>query len=284
MAGKGPTPADGIAMEHKLERGQYYGTILRRLDLGSMVLAETRHPAGARIPPHAHRNAYFCFVQEGAYFETFGPRSRECGPLTVAFHTPDETHSERMTGADVRSLNVEVTADWLQRVQELAPALREPFDCRGGPAAWLAARLYREFRWGDAASRLTIEGLLLEIAAELSRAAAPYATAPAWLRRARDLLRDRFREDVSPTDLGREVGIHPVHLASVFRKHLGCSVGEFVRNCRVEFAATRLACRGVPLADIAAEAGFADQSHFTRLFKRATGLTPAAFRRSIADD
>ena len=100
----------------------------------------------------------------------------------------------------------------------------------------------------------------------------------------RDLLRDRFREDVSPSDLGREVGIHPVHLASVFRKYLGCSVGEFVRNCRVEFAASRLACRGVPLADIAAEAGFADQSHFTRLFKRATGLTPAAFRRSIADD
>src|SRR6516162_5115376 len=111
MTGKGPTPADGIAMERKLERGQYYGTILRRLDLGSMVLAETRHPAGSRIPPHAHRNAYFCFVQEGVYFETFGPRSRECGPLTVAFHRPDQIHSECMTGAELWSLNIEVTAD-----------------------------------------------------------------------------------------------------------------------------------------------------------------------------
>jgi AraC family transcriptional regulator len=269
-------------MRQKLECGEYYGTVVRRLDLGPILLAETRHPAGARIPPHAHRNAYFCFVQQGGYVENFGAGSRDCGPLTVAFHTPDETHSEHMNGSDVRSFNVEVSADWLTRVREMAPALRDPFDCRGGPAAWLAARLYREFRWGDAASRLMVEGLLLEIAAELARAAAPDAAAPAWLRRARDVLRARFRENLTPSDVAAEVGTHPVHLAAVFRKHVGCSVGDFVRKCRVEFAASRLARPGVALADIAAEAGFADQSHFTRVFKQATGLTPAAFRRAVA--
>jgi AraC family transcriptional regulator len=271
-------------MSLKLECGQYYGTVLRRLDLGSILLAETRHSAGARIPPHAHRNAYFCFVRTGAYAETYGPNSRDCGPLTVAFHTSDETHSEHMAGGDVRSLNVEVTADWLGRVQEIAPRLRDPFDCRGGPAAWLAARMYCEFRWGDATSQLMIEGLLLELAAQLARAAAPCSSAPSWLRRVRDLLRARFRENLSPADVAAEVGTHPVHLATVFRRHLGCSIGDFVRNCRVEFAASQLAGTALSLADIAAEAGFADQSHFTRIFKRATGLTPAAFRRGAAAD
>jgi AraC-like DNA-binding protein len=255
---------------------------VRRLDLGAIFLSETRHPSGARIPPHAHRNAYFCFVQQGDYVETLGARSRDCGPLTVAFHTPEETHSEHMTGSDVRSLNVEVTREWLERVRELAPALSQPFDCRGGPAAWLAARLYREFRWGDAASRLMMEGLLLELAAELTRAAGPCSGAPAWLRRVRDLIRARFRENLSPAELAAEVGTHPVHLAAVFRKHVGCSPGEYLRNCRVEYASAQLARTAVPLADIAAEAGFADQSHFTRVFKQATGLTPAAFRRSVS--
>jgi AraC family transcriptional regulator len=268
-------------MSPKLECGQYFGTVVRRLDLGAIVLAETRHAAGARIPPHAHRNAYFCFVQQGDYVETLGPKSRDCGPLTVAFHTPDETHSECMNGTDVRSLNVEVTPDWLGRVRQLGPILSEPFDCRGGPAAWIAARLYREFRWGDTASRLMIEGLLLEIAAELTRASGPCSSAPPWLRRVRDLLRVRFRDNLSPADVAAEVGTHSVHLAAVFRKHVGCSVGEFTRNCRVEFASVQLARPSVPLADIAADAGFADQSHFTRIFKQATGLTPAAFRRSI---
>src|SRR5579871_5027461 len=225
-------------MSRKLECGQYYGTVLRRLDLGPIFLAETRPSANARIPPHAHKNAYFCFVQQGAYVERLGPKSRDCGPLTVAFHTPDETHSEHMTGSDVRSLNVEVTPEWLGRVQEAAPALRQPSDCRGGPAAWLAARLYREFRWGDSASRLMIEGLLLEIAAALTRSAGPCAAAPVWLRRVRELLRERFREHLSPADIAAEVGTHPVHLAAVFRKHLGCSVGEFIRSCRVEFASS----------------------------------------------
>ncbi len=268
-------------MGRRLESGQYFGTVVRKRDLGPIFLAETRHPGGSRIPPHAHRNAYFCFVRQGAYVETFGPRSRDCGPLTVAFHVPDETHSEQMTGSDVRSLNVEVSDEWLGRVREAAPTLRDPADCNGGSAAWLAARLYREFRWGDSSSRLMLEGLLLEIAGELARAATPAPTAPAWLRRVREMLRDRFRENLSPADLAAEAGVHRVHLAQAFRRHVGCSPGEFVRACRVEHAAARLTRPGLPLAEIAAEAGFADQSHFTRVFKRATGLTPAAFRRSV---
>jgi AraC family transcriptional regulator len=269
-------------MRQKLECGEYYGTVLRRLDLGPILLTETRYRAGAHIPPHAHRNAYLCFVRQGGYVERFGGSSRDCGPLTVAFHVPDETHSEDMNGSDVRSLNVELAADWLRRIQEQAPGLCDPFDCRGGPAAWLAARLYGEFRWGDSASRLMVEGIVLEIVAELARAASPCASAPLWLRRAREVLRERFRENLSPADVALEVGTHPVYLAAVFRKHFGCSLGEFVRNCRVEFAASRLTRRTDCLADLAVEAGFADQSHFTRVFKRATGLTPAAFRRAAA--
>jgi AraC family transcriptional regulator len=243
-------------------------------------MTETRHPAGARIPPHAHRNAYFCFVRQGVYVEKFGQKSRDCAPLTLAFHTADETHSEQMTGADVCSLNVEVSADWLGRVRECAPGLRDPFDCRGGPAAWQAARLYREFRWGDATSRLMIEGILLEVVAELTRAVRPSSTVPPWLRRARELFVIRFRENVSTGDVASEVGTHPVHLAAAFRKHFGQSPGDYVRQCRVDSAAGRLASGDASLADIALDAGFADQSHFTRIFKRMTGQTPAAFRRA----
>jgi AraC-like DNA-binding protein len=271
-------------MRRALESGEYYGAVVRRLDLGSILVTETRHRAGSRVPPHAHRNAYFCFVRQGAYLETFGQRSRACAPLTLAYHTADETHSELMTGSDVSSLNVEVTPDWLRNVQQSAPGLRDPFDCRGGPAAWLAARLYREFRWGDATSRLMIEGILLEVVAECTRAIRPSVRVPPWLLRARDVLRARFRENVSPGEVASEAGVHPVHLAAAFRKHFGRSCGEFVRLCRVEFAAGRLACPGVSLTDIALDAGFADQSHFTRIFRRFTGLTPATFRRSALAD
>ena len=271
-------------MRRTLQSGEYYGAAVRRLNLGPILVTETRHRAGALIPPHAHRNAYFCFVRQGVYVERFGQKSRDCAPLTLAFHTADETHSEQITGSDVSSLNIEVTAEWLRNVQECAPRLRDPFDCQGGIAAWLAARVYREFRRGDASSRLMIEGILLEVVAECARSVRPSATAPPWLLRAREALRARFRENVSPGEVASEARVHPVHLAAAFRKHFGQSAGEFVRMCRVEFATARLACQGVSLADIALDAGFADQSHFTRTFKRLTGLTPAAFRRAAIAD
>jgi AraC family transcriptional regulator len=267
-------------VQHRLESGEYYGTVLRRQDFGPVLVTETRHRGGSRIPRHAHRNAYFCFVRQGDYVERYGSNSRDCGPLTVAFHVAEEEHSEEMNGTDVRSLNVEVSADWLAHVRDASRGLREPCDCRGGSAAWLAARLYSEFRWGDATSRLMIEGILLEIVAEMARAASPGSAAPSWLRRVRATLHERFRENLSPTDLASEAGTHPVHLAAAFRRHFGCSPGEYVRKCRVEYAVSRLAAIDVSLADLAADAGFADQSHFTRTFRHLTGLTPAAFRRA----
>ena len=265
----------------RLESGQYCGAIVRRLSAGSILLAETRHCRGARIPLHAHRGAYFSFILQGDYVETFGSKPRHCGPLTLAFHTPGETQSQHIGDADVWSLNVEVGFDWLGRVQDVLPALRDPLDCRGGPAAWLAARLYREFRWRNSASNLMVEGLLLEIAAAVSRMVAPRGSSPAWFNRVCDLARAKFKENLSAVDLAAEAQVHPVHLACVFRRQLGCSVGEFVRRCRVEYALARLTQSQVTLADIAIDAGFADQSHFTRTCKQVTGLTPAAFRRSI---
>jgi AraC family transcriptional regulator len=57
-------------------------------------------------------------------------------------------------------------------------------------------------------------------------------------------------------------------------------LGDHVRKLRIEFACHRLATSDTPLADIALTAGFSDQSHFSNTFKRYTGMTPAAFRRS----
>ena len=72
--------------------------------------------------------------------------------------------------------------------------------------------------------------------------------------------------------------MHPAHLARVFRAHHGVSVGEYARRLRLAWAAGELARTDTPLAVIASQAGFADQSHFTRLFRQHLGITPARYR------
>jgi AraC family transcriptional regulator len=68
------------------------------------------------------------------------------------------------------------------------------------------------------------------------------------------------------------------YLATAFRRHLLCTPGEYVRRLRIQLACRRLVA-GSPLCEIALDAGFAHQSHFCRVFKTATGMTPTAYRR-----
>jgi AraC family transcriptional regulator len=69
-----------------------------------------------------------------------------------------------------------------------------------------------------------------------------------------------------------------VHLARVFRRHLGCTPGDYLRRRRLERAAVLLRETARPLSDVALHCGFADQSHFANAFKRHTGVTPGSYR------
>jgi AraC family transcriptional regulator len=149
--------------------------------------------------------------------------------------------------------------------------------------AGLAARgsqLARELQAADDLGALAAEGIVLEMLVALTRlGGARRRGPPAWLWRAQDFLHSRFMEPVRLADLAREVAVHPAHLARTFRQQFGTSVGGYVRRLRLDWAAAELERSETALAAIALAAGFADQSHFTRSFRRHTGFTPGAYRR-----
>jgi AraC family transcriptional regulator len=141
-------------------------------------------------------------------------------------------------------------------------------------------RLYNEYRHRDAWSPMAIEGLSLEILAELSRSTAKATDAgtPRWLEQAKEILAVRLTDAPSLADLANHVGVHPVHLAREFRRRFNCTIGDFIRQLRIESACREIAQADATLCDIALRAGFYDQSHFSNTFKRFTGMTPAAYR------
>ena len=134
----------------------------------------------------------------------------------------------------------------------------------------------------DSASPLAIEGLVLELVADLSRRLSRISERrPArWLKRARDILHAHPSETIRLNDVARAVEIHPVHLAREFRKAYGCTLGEYLRGLRIELCCARLASCDDSLVEIALTAGFSSQSHFSRVFKRHTGITPTEYRSS----
>ncbi|HMF57435.1 MAG TPA: AraC family transcriptional regulator [Pyrinomonadaceae bacterium] len=138
---------------------------------------------------------------------------------------------------------------------------------------------------GDAAATLALESLALELLAIASRRSGSqkhHRDAPLWLRSVRDALHDRFKEQFSIGELSAFARVHPVYLARAFRAYYSCTPGMYLRRLRIEWASRQLTDSERPLSEIAQDAGFYDQSHFTRAFKQATGLTPAQFRRQTS--
>ena len=258
---------------------QDYGERLTNEVIAGLALTETTYRSDLRLPPHAHERAYFCLVLEGAFTESYGPRSRDCRTATLIFHPAGESHADRFY-ARSRCFDIEIGDEWRDRVRHHPLALDEPKGFQGGLPPRLARRLYSEFRRADALSPLVVEGIALEMLAEASRRPVKEASrvAPRWLINARDLLHEQFAERLTMEQIARAAGVHPVHLAREFRRFYHCTVGDYVRRRRVEFACEVLARSDAPLSEIALAAGFFDQSHFTRTFKQQTGRTPAEFR------
>jgi AraC family transcriptional regulator len=106
------------------------------------------------------------------------------------------------------------------------------------------------------------------------------------MRRVMDFIQDHLDQDLSLEALAQQAGFSPYHFARLFRQTTGESPHQFVLRQRIERAQRLLQGRDVPLARVAVESGFANQSHLTQAFKRYLGLTPRAYRqdRSICAD
>jgi len=257
--------------------GQYH---LSEQQIAGLFATETCHPPRFKLPRHAHELASFYIVLEGSLTESAAHNKRERGPRSVVFTPSGEVHGDTFHDAGGRCFLVELTPQWSARLAASGVKLDNSLDAEKGELAALATRLYKEFRQADKVSPLSVEGLALEIFAAFSRQSEKECEAylPAWLRKAKELLHDRFSETLTLDEIAQEVGVHPVHLARTFRKHYRCSVGEYQRRLRVEDASLQLTTTQRPLADIALVAGFTDQAHFSRVFKSYTGETPAKFR------
>ncbi len=270
-------------MEQRLPAGSFFGSVDRRFEVTELILSETLFASGHDIPLHEHENAYFRFTLQGRSTDTTGKRTFHSKPGTMLFHPAAEPHANRWSEDGGRSFNIELTASWLDRVGTCVPAIDGPLDFTGGMPVWVARRIYKEFRERDSLSHLAIEGLVLQLLTEVFRRPqpGPLHAPPAWLPKVKRLLNVRFAQSPSLGDLAAAVGVHPDYLSSAFRKQYGVTVGDYLRKRRIEYACRQLAAAEMSLADIALEAGFCDQSHFTRTFRRLMGTTPREYRASL---
>jgi AraC family transcriptional regulator len=256
---------------------------LRCAQAGGFTLTEGIHAGGSFLPWHTHPGPTICYVLEGGFTEYSGHSAVTCTPTTLKVMPAGERHCDRFDRGGARGLLIEAAPSRVESIRPYSGLLEELVWFHGGVLAAIAHRVHREFRRMDEAAPLAIEGLLLELLASASRRRGEpvSGTPPAWVGEARDIIHADPVRRRTLTELAAQVGVHEVTLARAFRRAYGCSVGEYVRRLRIERAVEELGHTDRPLAEIALGAGFSDQSHFSNVFRRHTGISPSSYRRAV---
>jgi AraC-like DNA-binding protein/quercetin dioxygenase-like cupin family protein len=233
--------------------------------------------AGLTLIPHTHRHDQLGVVLAGQYEETSATGAVILRAGSVLWRRAGELHANVIGARPVEVMLV-----------DLKPASSDKL-CLSAvdPAVYFAPGLFDEIHHGlvselrcsDPGSRVAIEALVCLLAARAGRRwARPEAAAPAWLSRAVALIQAGYPHRIRLSRLAAVARVHPVTVAAAFRRHFGQSVGEYVRDLRIAHAREALENTSRTIAAIALEAGFYDESHMGRVFRRRFGVPPGTVR------
>lgn len=247
-----------------------------------LTIIAANHAANRSLPWHAHQHASISAVLTGFIRERARQSVSGCVPGSILIRPPGEPHEDRIGARGARLLVVELRANGESLAPETRATLgRYSFTEKAGLNEVLSG-IYMELQKADAFTPLALEGLAMQLVAGASRTLQrAEKQEPAWLRAVRDRILDSVGTHLTLTELAGHAGVHPDHLGRMFRRHYGMSLGQFVRRARVEWVRQRLHSR-VPLATLAQQAGFADQSQLTRAFREVVGTTPGRYRAHTA--
>jgi len=249
-----------------------------------------------RDPRHVHEFYVFGMIAAGQ--QTFSTRRARHATATggLIILNPDEPHTgEPATETGFTYKAIYPSAELMGQVASQA-GVRGGLPFFSGPITYDGALTRRFLSLHRALvspeTRLAGETLLVGFLAAVIRRCADARPAaldlpgasPAILT-TRDYLEAHYGEPVSLDELARLVSISPYHLARLFTAQMGIPPHAYLESVRIR-QARRLLTLGRPILEVALSTGFADQSHFTRRFKRTVGVPPGDFvkHRKIVQD
>jgi AraC family transcriptional regulator len=241
------------------------------------------HPGETIYPPHSNEAAMFVYVCSGGYQKSMRGAEFDYQPGTLHY-TPPETPIRRITmGSPVVSIMIDLNPGWQDEEALRLRSLMKP----GEPLTEVMAFRHFSAAIGNLMQSAQHPDLVDSIIFDtLSILPGSHEQKPkniAWLRQAYDLIRSDPSASHKVYRIAREVGIDRIHLGRTFRRVYGISVGEYIREQRLNKAWQMLLGEDLSLGEIAQKTGFVDQAQFSRAFRDRFGSPPSRFRRDVLE-
>jgi AraC family transcriptional regulator len=244
--------------------------------------------------------AFFVFPREGVWIAHHGREPFVADANTVTYYNAGQTFRRRKLSArgdqcEWFAVSPEAIADTLSAFEPAAiDRPHAPFPFTHGPSnadSYLRQRMVFQHVSNESnPDRLFVEEAVLSILGDVTALAYAHdgprgRTRPRrdveLIEAARDVIARRFKDNLSLSEIAREVGSSVFHLARIFKVRTGFSLHTYRTQLRLRAALERLREPGLDLIDIALDLGFSSHSHFTETFRRSFGKTPSAVRESL---
>lgn len=240
------------------------------------VVSVARYQPGEHHPPHVDRHSRISFLLRGSCREDVHAGSFRMTAGDMLLKSSSAVHADQFGGEGAVLASVEFLAD-------------DPFEGVRGPGFWSRrmdapalrhmSALIEAARAGDSGGVQAAVGDI--VAAGLAREDRPVA-APRWLLDLRDEVEAHGLAGIDIGARARLAGVHPVHVSRLFRRCFGTTISEHAGTHGVRRALALLVRPGVSLSEAALGAGFYDQSHMNRVFRRVVGRTPGGQRALLS--
>ena len=246
---------------------------------GLIITRSSYHPR-YYLNWHSHANPSLTLNLKGGTIDQRKKETRTIEAGDLVLHRPEELHKNSFFSKDSRHFCIEFEPDWFKKFQ-----IPESFDSRSfcitDPDLKVKmVTILGEFVNSYETKQLATETLLLNCIAKLNGQKISNHP-PDWIKSLRELLHDEYNSDLSLTYLAKRINVHPVTISKYFTRYFKTSIGDYIRKIRIGKSLFHLSNKSIAINSIAIDTGFVDNAHFTRTFKKYTGLTPSAYRQFL---
>ncbi|HEY9256415.1 helix-turn-helix transcriptional regulator [Chitinophaga sp.] len=265
-------------MNHRpvqLETGTYVGTKVTERTFGHIRTSETVFAAEMSSEWHYHVNPHFSHIITGGSKEVRKDRSDRQFAGTGLYYHPGVPHQNVDYLSGTRIFNIEPEEGFFKTYGLSHPPAALMFGHQNQLNTGGIVKMMKEHYLNDADSEMAMAQLCIDL---LHPYKDDFRCFPEWTEKIKTLMYDNWNVPLSLPLLAEELGLHPVSISRYFSKYFGCSAGEYLRKIKIEKAISLISTHDHSLTSIAYECGFTDQAHFTKTFRRITGLLPRQYR------
>jgi AraC family transcriptional regulator len=260
--------------------GKYLGQNSEQVKLSGLLVTKSSYKEAFSSDWHKHENIYMTFILKGGSKEKRIKREIECMPGMLLLYSKQETHKNLNYKNNSKNLHIEFDDSWFKKFDIDTSNFEGQSLIKSPLVKCELLKTISEINTPDSQTEINLEATMLAAIYALP-VAKHFRNKPEWVKKLYELLHDEIERDWTLHDLSQKINVHPVTISKYFPNYFKVNIGDYIRMIKIEKSLPLLSKMSIPIEEVALKSCFVDNAHYTRVFKKHTGITPSYYRTFV---